>query len=75
MNTYVTVHVSSEGAKASEVAKVFQDLGFETTLGGYDFVYAWKDKHVTPEKVVDFVDKVQDRLNGMGVLLHFVTTR
>jgi len=75
MNTYVTVQISSEGMKASEVNKIFQDMGFEATLGTHDFLYKWKEKHVTPEKVIDFVDRVQERLKGTGVLLHFVTLR
>jgi len=75
MNTYVTVQISSEGAQASEITKIFMDLGFEATLGTHDFVYKWKEKHVTPEKVISFVDKVQNRLKGTGVLLHFTTIR
>jgi hypothetical protein len=75
MNTYVTVQMSSEGALASEVTEIFVDLGFNATLGNHDFVYKWKEKFVTPEKVIAFVDKVQKRLKGTGVMLHFATIR
>jgi hypothetical protein len=73
MRTYVTVHISSEGTKASEILRIFQDMEFEASLGNHDFVYKWKDKHVTPEKVIGFVDRVQEKLRGTGVLLHFTT--
>lgn len=75
MNTYVTIQMSSEGAKASEVTRILMDMGFEATLGTHDFVYKWKEKHVTPEKVISFVDKVQNKLEGTKVLLHFTTIR
>jgi hypothetical protein len=75
MHTYVTVHMSSEGTKASEILNIFQGLGFEASLGNHDFVFKWKDKHVTPEKVIGFVDKVQEKLRGTQVLMHFTTVR
>ena len=75
MRTYVTATVSSEGALASEMIKVFEELGFKTSLGNHDFYYAWKEKVVTPQMVVDLVDRVQKRLKGMNVRLHFVTIK
>ncbi len=75
MRTYVTVQMNSEGSKASEVTEIFMDLGFEATLGTHDFVYKWKEKIVSPDTVISFVDKVQKKLKGTRVLLHFTTIR
>jgi len=75
MITYVTIQVSSEGEKASEITKRFKELGFEATMGSHDFAYKWKDKDVTPEMVINFVDKVQSKLTGCGIMMHFATVR
>lgn len=73
MKTYVTVTISSEGEKASIIAERFKKLGFKSTLGTHDFVYEWKEKDVVPMRVINFVDKVQEKLKGMNVLLNFTT--
>ncbi len=75
MITYVTIQVSSEGEKASEITRRFKELGFEATMGSHDFAYKWKDKDVTPETVINFVDKVQSKLKGCGIMMHFATVR
>lgn len=64
--------ISSEGSSASEITKKMRELGFETSLGSHDFVYNWKDKDIAPAQVINFVDKVQRQLKGMGV--RFSTT-
>jgi len=73
MRTYVSIIVSSEGRSLSEIAKIFKDLGFKPTLGMHDFVYEWEETKVTPEKVIELADKVQIKLKGTKVGLHFVT--
>ena len=73
MKTHVSIIVSSEGGLMSEVARIFGELGFKPTLGIHDFVYEWEETRVAPEKVIDLVDKVQTKLKGMNVGLHFVT--
>ncbi len=73
MITYVTVMVSSEGAKVSEVSKTLSELGFDTTLGNYDYTFDWGSEEVEKQRLLDFIDKVQDRLNGMQVNLYFST--
>jgi len=73
MITYVTLYVASDGEKASEVTRRLKEMGFETTLGNHDFAYRWKDRDVTPETVINFVDRVQSKLKGTGVLMHFTT--
>lgn len=73
MRTYVTVTISSEGAKASEITGTFEELGFKTTLGSHDFVYDWKDKSVSADQVINFIDKVQGKLKGMNVMISATT--
>ena len=73
MKTHVSIIVSREGGLMSEVARIFGELGFKPTLGIHDFVYEWEETRVAPEKVIDLVDKVQTKLKGMNVGLHFVT--
>ena len=75
MRTFVVVTLSSEGASATQVTNKLQDLGFKTTLGNHDFVYYWDDDDITPENVIQFVDKVQASLKGMNVLLQFATNQ
>jgi hypothetical protein len=64
--------ISSEGSLASEVTEKLRNLGFSTSLGSHDFVYDWKDRDVAPVEVINFVDRVQGQLRGMGV--RFSTT-
>ena len=73
MNTRVSIIVSGEGGLMSGVAKRFGELGFKPTLGMHDFVYKWDETKVTPENVIDLIDKVQKKLKRMDVGLHFVT--
>jgi hypothetical protein len=73
MRTNVSIIVSSEGGLMSEVVKRFRELGFKPTLGMHDFVYEWEETKVTPEKVIDLIDKVQIKLKGMEIGLHFVS--
>ena len=73
MKTNVSIIVSSEGGLMSEVSRIFRELGFKPTLGMHDFVYGWEEAKVTPEKIIDLIDKVQIKLKGMEVGLHFVT--
>ena len=75
MRTYVTVTVSSEGAPASQVLEKFKELNFKTSLGNHDFYYDWKEKEITPQMVIDLVDKIQASIKGMNVRLHFVTIK
>ncbi len=75
MRTYVTVYVSTEGEKASDVAVKMKELGFRTTLGTFDFVYEWTQRNVPSLRVIEFVDEVQAKLSGSGTILHFTTIR
>jgi len=73
MITYVTLYVAADGEKASEVTRRLKELGFETTLGNHDFAFRWKDRDVTPDVVINFVDRGQSKLKGTGVLMHCTT--
>ena len=73
MKTNVSIIVNSEGGLMSEVAKRFMELGFKPTLGMHDFVYNWEEANITPEKVIDLIDKTQKKLKGFDVGLHFMT--
>ncbi len=75
MRTYVTVYVSSEGERASAVATKMKEMGFRTALGTFDFVYEWTQGEVPSARIIEFVDQVQQKLNGSGALLHFTTIR
>jgi len=57
----------------SKIARRFRELGFKPTLGMHDFVYKWEETKVTPEKVIDLIHKVQEKLKGTNVGLHFMT--
>ena len=73
MRTNVSIIISSEGGLMSEIAGRFEELGFSPTLGMHDFVYTWEETRVTPEKVIELIDRVQMRLKGLNVGFHFVT--
>jgi hypothetical protein len=72
LKTYLSLMISSEGSLASEITQKLRNLGFNTNLGSHDFVYDWKDRDVAPAEVINFVDRVQGQLKGMGV--RFSTT-
>lgn len=72
MKTYVEIFVSSEGEKASRIVEILTDLGFQPSFGEQDFVYHWKKNVLLPE-ILRFIDQIQNRLKGTGVLLKFTT--
>ena len=73
MRTNVSIIVNSEGGLMSEVAERIIDIGFKPSLGMHDFQYNWEGVNVTPEKVIELIDKVQKKLKGLNVGLHFMT--
>lgn len=73
MRTNVSIIISSEGGLMSEIARLFGELDFKPTLGMHDFVYEWEETNVVPETVIALIDKVQKKLKGRNVGLHFVT--
>jgi len=73
VRTYLTLFVSSDGGKASTVAEKLVAVGFRPVLGSHDFVYDWPTKAVTPQAVIELIDRVQGVLKGSNVTLHFMT--
>jgi len=74
LKTYLSVLVSADGEKASEITKILRSLGFETTMGSYDFVYNWK-KDIVYSDVESFIDNVQSKLKGMNVRFNITTIK
>jgi len=74
MKTCVEVFVNADGEKASVITERLLDMGLKSAIGEHDFVYRWKDDVVLNE-VLRFVDQVQSKLNGTGVVLKFRTIR
>ena len=72
MKTYVEIYVSSEGEKASVILEKLTEIGFKPAFGEQDFVYKWKNKVVLPE-ILEFVDRVQSKLKGTGIIMKFTT--
>ena len=72
MNTYIEISITSEGEKASVITEKLLDMGLEISFGQHDFVHRWKYK-ATFSEVLRFIDKVQSRLKGTGVILKFTT--
>ena len=73
LKTYLSLMISSNGSLASEITDTLQYLGFKTTIGSHDFEYYWKDRIVQPADVLDFINKVQDKLKGMNVRFKLTT--
>ncbi len=73
MRTNVSIIVNSEGGLMSEVAERIKEIGFKPSLGMHDIRYDWDGLNVTPEKIIELIDKVQKKLKRMHVGLHFVT--
>ncbi len=64
MQTYLLLHLDSEGARYSEITETLVDLGFRPhTDGGYDFVYDW-GRAATVGESLEFADRVQTALRG-----------
>ena len=74
MRTYLSVLISADGEKASNITKTLRSLGFETTMGSYDFVYNW-GKDVVYSDVESFIDNVQNKLKGMNVRFNITTIK
>ena len=74
MKTYIEVYVSADGDKASIITDKLLQLGLKPSIGEHDFVYTWKES-ATLSEVLKFVDHIQSKLKGSGVVLKFTTIR
>ncbi len=71
--TYLVMYFGTNGVKTSEIAKKLGKLGFETKLGGVDFVYEWKEKVPAKEDALALGDKVAEILGGSGAVFNLDT--
>jgi hypothetical protein len=74
METYIDVYISSEGEKASVIHKKLEEMNLKPTIGDHDYVYNW-DCLATIEEELKFIEKIQSKLKGTGVILKFKTMR
>lgn len=74
METYIDVFLSSDGEKASMVFNKLKEMGFKYSMGEHDFMFDWKGIAKISEELA-FVDSIQEKLKGTGVILKFTTIR
>jgi len=72
MRTHLSITVSSEGAKPSQLADRLADLGFMPAHGAHDFVYEWPDG-ADIDAILNFADRVHATLAGTGALFEMET--
>ena len=70
--TYLIMYIGTEGKKPTEIAKVLEKLGFETTFGPVDFIYNWS-KRPTKAEVLGLGDKLVNALGGSGSVFNLDT--
>ena len=57
IKTYLTIMFNSEGALPSEVKDSLLNMGFEATIGNYDFVYDWPNNITEVDVLVFFAER------------------
>jgi len=74
METYIDVFLNTDGEKASVIFQKLTNMGLKYHMGDHDFIYDWK-RIVTISEELAFIDKIQEKIKGTGVILKFTTTR
>ncbi len=74
METYIDVFQNVDGEKASVVFNKLKEMGLKHHIGEHDFVHDWK-RVISISEELDFIDKIQEKLKGTGVILKFTTIR
>ena len=74
METYVDVLINADGERASSIFNKLKEIGLKYHLGEHDFIYDWK-RIVTIAEELAFIDQIQEKLKGTGVILKFTTIR
>jgi len=74
METYIDVFISSDGEKASVIFNKLKEMGLKYHMGEHDFLYDWKCITKISDELA-FVDSIQEKLKGDGVILKFTTIR
>ena len=74
METYIDVFHNVDGEKASIIFNGLKEMGLKYHIGEHDFIYDWK-RVVTIAEELAFIDRIQEKLKGTGVILRFITLR
>ena len=74
LETYVDVFMNVDGEKASIIFDKLKEMGLKYHMGEHDFIYDWK-RIVTITEELDFINRIQEKLKGTGVILKFTTLR
>ena len=74
METYIDVYLNADGEKPSIIFNKLTEMGLKYHIGKYDFIYDWKRIVSIKEELV-FIDRIQEKLKGTGVVLKFTTIR
>lgn len=72
MKSYLLVWFNSEGGRPSEVNRRLMSLGFKPMQGVHDYIYEW-DSNTDLEEILNFGDRIQLTLNGLGVMFKIET--
>jgi len=70
--TYLVIYFGTKKVKPSEVARVLEELEFNTNFGSVDFVYEWGEKP-SKEQVLGLADRVNEKLKKSGVIFNLDT--
>ena len=72
--TFLVMYFNAGKAKASEVVKAVESVGFECTVGPVDFVYTWpENKTPAKEEILELADKLTEVLKESGVMFNIDT--
>ena len=74
METFIDIFHNVDGEKASAIFEKLNEMGLKHHIGDHDFVYDWKRVATIDEELV-FIDQIQEKLKGTGVILKFTTVR
>ena len=74
METYIDVLMNADGEKGSVIFNRLKEMGLKYHMGEHDFIHDWK-RFITINEELAFIDSVQEKLKGTGVLLRFTTLR
>ena len=72
VRTYLIVYFGTIGAKASEVARKLESIGFKSTYGPYDFIYDW-DRDPSTDEILTLGDNIVEVLKGSGAVFNLDT--
>ncbi len=74
METYIDIFMNVDGEKASIIFDKLQEIGLKYHIGEHDFIHDWK-RAVTISEELAFIERIQEKLQGTGVILKFSTLR